>query len=364
MRVWKLKTFWIALTIGALIAAGELAVRTRAYLRSGSWSVTGDDLFVDDPVLGRVPRAKTQQGGAASSITINSLGFRGAEFPTTKPAGTYRVFCVGDSVLFGAKLAREEQVVTSQLQKHLAAMTGRTVHVINAAVPGYTISSAAAAYEHRARPLSPDMLVVVQVVNDLKAALRTAFGDARAAAASDDAPGLNPAYRLAKFRDENFLLYHLTRKNLTPLVTPLGAGVDCHDTVPDDLAAGYSRDLAALGRQARADGVQVAVCTARRAFSPEQPLSEQKANAAGLLLIVPNVSLEGMHAAFAAFDRAVRDVAAAEGAILADMARRVPADAALFEDPTHLNAEGHALAGRILAELLAPHVPAEGQGGV
>ena len=39
---------------------------------------------------------------STDSITINSIGFRGAEFSTIKLPDTYRIFMVGGSTMFGA----------------------------------------------------------------------------------------------------------------------------------------------------------------------------------------------------------------------------------------------------------------------
>ena len=46
-----------------------------------------------------------------SSITINTLGFRGAEFSEIKPSDTYRIFMVGGSTMFGAGATSDETTI-------------------------------------------------------------------------------------------------------------------------------------------------------------------------------------------------------------------------------------------------------------
>jgi len=363
VRPWKLKTLRIGLTIVVLIGLAEAAVRYRAYRRTGAAGVADEDLYMDDKTFGQVLRPGLQRRTAEGVMTINSLGFRGREFDPAKAPGSYRIAFLGDSVIFGGQLPRDDQLFTIQLEEKLARQIGRPLSVINAAVPGYTLDVTIKVYTLRVRPLQPDMVVICQEVNDLKLALRQAFASAETEQVQQADGSFDPARELAKFRDEHFLIYHLIRKNLTPLVTPLGEGTDAHDTLPPDVADVYRRQLTELVRRVRGDGVTVVLCTAWKAFSKDQPLAEQRANAAGALLILPNVSLEGLYAAFDLFNNTVRQVAAEQGAVLIDTARLIPSDPNIFRDPTHLNAAGHKLLAEVLTERLAPLLP-EGSGGI
>jgi len=56
---------------------------------------------------------------STGSITINTLGFRGAEFFTIKPSDTYRIFMVGGSTMFGAGATSDETTIPGYLQQLL-----------------------------------------------------------------------------------------------------------------------------------------------------------------------------------------------------------------------------------------------------
>jgi len=99
---------------------------------------------------------------------INSLGFRGPEFPAPKPAGAFRVVVLGDSVVFGQGV-EETETLPAQLQRRLRARSLRPVEVINAGVRGYNLTHYRVLFEARVLGLSPDVLVlVITEINDLE----------------------------------------------------------------------------------------------------------------------------------------------------------------------------------------------------
>ena len=53
------------------------------------------------------------------SITINRLGFRGAEFSSIKPSDMYRILMVGGSTMFGAGATSDETTIPGYLQQFL-----------------------------------------------------------------------------------------------------------------------------------------------------------------------------------------------------------------------------------------------------
>ena len=70
-----------------------------------------------------------QEMGA--TVTVISLGIRGPEILTTKPAGTRRVLVMGDSSVYGHGI--DDDKVFSQL---LDVQFGPTIEVLNVVVPG------------------------------------------------------------------------------------------------------------------------------------------------------------------------------------------------------------------------------------
>ena len=95
---------------------------------------------------------------------INTLGLRDRERATEKPAGTYRVVVVGDSVVYAHGVAQEEGLV-AQLERLLQSRGHYDVW--NLGVEGYNLFNENARYARFAPTLKPDLAVVVILFNDL-----------------------------------------------------------------------------------------------------------------------------------------------------------------------------------------------------
>ena len=102
------------------------------------------------------------------SIEINSHGFREREFTCPKPAGTFRVAVIGDSLTWGAGLALEERY-SDRLQALLRERNPeRKVEVLNFGLAGCPTAVEAGILEHVAPKVEPDLVVVGFCVNDPK----------------------------------------------------------------------------------------------------------------------------------------------------------------------------------------------------
>jgi lysophospholipase L1-like esterase len=131
----------------------------------------GWEWLVSDPLLGYRNRPFHQAHG----WRINSLGFRGPELADSKPPGTQRIVCIGDSGTFGLwkKAAGEDPAATlawdtyvEWLQLTLSERARRPVEVINAGVLGYTSAHGLRQLVTRILPLDPDVVTVRLGLND------------------------------------------------------------------------------------------------------------------------------------------------------------------------------------------------------
>lgn len=351
MTILRAKSFHVLLTVAVLLGGAEAMLRWRAVRKHGSAGVQDTTLYQSDPVFGRILRPNAALAGEQVQLHVNSLGFRGPEIGPDKPAGTFRVAVLGDSVVFG-RYARDEEVWTARLQQRLTERLGRPVEVINAGVPGYTAETDIEVLRRRILPLAPDLVLVCQFMGDLNAAcdgLGGPVGEGAAPARSLT----DTSTRLRIWRDRNLLSYHLIRKNLTPLVTPVQAGLDRRDAMPAGFTDAYRTHLAALVAQADAAGVPIVLTTPWRAISRRQDIRVQLDHASTTLMNKPHISLEGLHDAFERFEAAVRDVAGSTDAELIDLAEMIPADGSLFMDTVHFSPAGHAKAAELLTEPLA-----------
>lgn len=98
-------------------------------------------------------------------VTINALGYRGAEMTREKPPGELRIVVVGDSFVYG-DFVDDAATLPALLEQELAG-TCRAVRVVNAGVPGTTIVTHAAMVA-RAGVLTPDVVLLVFYEYDVR----------------------------------------------------------------------------------------------------------------------------------------------------------------------------------------------------
>jgi len=106
----------------------------------------------------------------AERSNLNSLGFRGTEFSEIKPPDTYRIFMVGGSTMFGASATSDETTIPGILQKIFDSDSYvQKIEVINAGVSGGNSSTELKLIEQKLVTFSPDLVIVYDGLNDLKA---------------------------------------------------------------------------------------------------------------------------------------------------------------------------------------------------
>jgi len=131
------------------------SVNSREFKRiPGIWQSNQDFVSTEKPTL-------------PYRITINSIGYRGAEIPVKKADGELRILMIGDSMTFGTYVDNAE-TLPAQLEKHLRAKCGtKSIRVINAGIEGSTITSQAEMIR-RGLVLEPDLVVLVFHENDIE----------------------------------------------------------------------------------------------------------------------------------------------------------------------------------------------------
>jgi lysophospholipase L1-like esterase len=97
-------------------------------------------------------------------VTIDTLGYRGHNFPRARPVGELRVFFAGDSFIFGHNVA-DHETLPAQLERLLSEQCGSST-VINAGLSGSTIV-AQAELIRRGLVLDPSLVVLMYHENDI-----------------------------------------------------------------------------------------------------------------------------------------------------------------------------------------------------
>lgn len=105
----------------------------------------------------------------------NHLGFRGEDFPLAKPAGEFRIVCLGSSATYGAYSREKKKDMDYrnsfpyQLEQILHARGYTQVRVVNAGLGGWTSWESLVNFQFRILPLSPDLVILYDGINDIRA---------------------------------------------------------------------------------------------------------------------------------------------------------------------------------------------------
>jgi lysophospholipase L1-like esterase len=103
-------------------------------------------------------------------IHINSLGFRGREFPARKEPGTLRILCLGDSYTFGHYVGDAEAfpAVLDRLLNGATVGMRRRAEAINGGANGFTILDEVIFLKEKGLALDPDVVVLSFSQNDIE----------------------------------------------------------------------------------------------------------------------------------------------------------------------------------------------------
>ncbi|MFH1888999.1 MAG: GDSL-type esterase/lipase family protein [Candidatus Omnitrophota bacterium] len=102
------------------------------------------------------------------TYTINSRQFRGGEFPVPKPADTFRIVSLGDSITFG--IDNPDGYTYPQLLDNLFREKNKginRVEVINAGTPGYSSELCLKLFKKEVLSIEPDLLIAMVGWNDV-----------------------------------------------------------------------------------------------------------------------------------------------------------------------------------------------------
>lgn len=96
----------------------------------------------------------------------NSAGYRGEEIVLPKPAGEFRIVCLGGSTTYDEAIEDYRNAYPALLEKELRAR-GLSVTVVNAGFPGWSSRETLLNIALRVRYIEPDLLVLYDGFNDL-----------------------------------------------------------------------------------------------------------------------------------------------------------------------------------------------------
>lgn len=334
----------ICLLLALLVC--EAAVRARAYLRYGKARSNGvvDSLLVFDESLGlRIPRAGHRQQGDLVQLSINSLGFRGAEFTKHKPTGVIRIACLGASTTFCAEASSNDMAWPAQLERLLNERHGERFQVINAGVPGYSTDQSAINLRERVLPLDPDLVIVYHGNNDMA-------HDTRELAIERGIAKSNREPAVIQFLSRWSLLVNLAYKNIK--IATSGSGQAKLESVPNEITQRFSTQLGEIYGLARGADCRLMVSTFVTKYRANQSADEQASNADVAFYYMPWMTTQLLVNTMERYNQAIVSFAKSTNCWLAEGDEMIPADADHFSDCMHLKDAGCAKMALRLADAM------------
>ncbi len=184
MKAKQKKILDLLIIAGISVAlVGLLEVLTRVYYRvtSGKWSETRQELFHREmqtgisllrlhPFMNTSPQEGSRAVAFGKEISFNSLGYRSPERPWAKSGnGVLRILCSGGSTTLDMLAADDETSWPWLLEQRLRE-ENLQVEVWNSSMPAWSSMENTISLLVRDVDLEPDIIVLYQGINDLRAA--------------------------------------------------------------------------------------------------------------------------------------------------------------------------------------------------
>lgn len=351
----------LLLAMSLLFVAAEVGLRV--YARFSAYIPKAGVYDRPHYFLGRLLVPNADFVGRAGSIHINSRGFRGREFEVPKPAGVYRIFALGGSTTFGYYPATSSDdtaypaVLERLLNNERPAVDAQRFEVVNAGVPGYSARTTLQNLAGRVMFLQPDMIVVYHATNDLARygnelnlthPLLNQFVPMGIADGILDGV-LGWSYAAQEIR------FTIGRRLFGALMgaAPGGGDIGRDWKLDSRYPEAFRRDLRNIVALARTNGIAVVLATQSIAFRKETDFANLNAAEKQMMLDKPAdfyavIPPPHRYEMFQLYNRIVKEVAVAEGAILADVDGEIPKTPEYHWDYCHLTDKGSALQAAVI----------------
>jgi len=256
----------------------------------------------------------------------NSVGFRGDEIEMPKPAGRFRILCLGGSTTYTSHVP-DGQTYPELLEQELRTLKPEMdIEVINGGVESYTSAESLANLAYRCLEFEPDIVVVYHGANDYRP---RRYPDFDAGYADYRQPWSGSTEGFEQRSGE------LGGINAFIQIPPRESSTSEAENARANGTQVYRRNLLSLIGVARVHGIQPVLVT----FAPAA--DKISADAAGWI---------------AEHNEVVRDLCQEQGVPCIDFAPRMTQRPGLWADEVHVTPEGAAIKARLIAEDLATYL--------
>jgi lysophospholipase L1-like esterase len=290
---------------------------------------------------------------------LNSLGFRAPEVQENR----FRILCIGESETFGL-YEQPGNEYPAQLERDLNRWAaGQVFQVVNAAIPGQTLVSAAQRVPEMVARTKPQIAVIYPSpsyyiwlkglssggelgVVPRKQRFQLRIADNLWNLIKDVAAMLPRRLRIASYEIS-------IKRQVSALHTPV------MDQVPDENVVRYKQDLLTLIDALRANGVEPVLVTHATYFGTNCAAPD-RLTLAEWRKLYPMLKENGFLNMEERMNAAMRNLAAAEHIPLVDIADEIPAGPEYFADMVHFTDEGATMMAAKLAQGLEPAIESRG----
>lgn len=296
----------------------------------------------------------------------NALGYRGEEISLPKPAGLFRIVCLGGSTTYTEYVDDYRKSYPALLGAYLEEKGFENAEVVNAGGGSWSSWESLINLEMRVLDLDPDLIIIYHGINDIHARLVWPPEAYR----SDNA-GWRAASESSFFMPSIFEHFTLLRILMIRLGM-IKSHVDFErtlDTSPDTYYASLFRKQMAEG--VYPDGIFKEV-SARRMLARNRPIYFDRnirnmvslARAHGIEVVLssfaysplfpesPRVFSDEYQSAFSEHNGILREVAEDAGVLFFDFAAKFPTSKRYYTDGRHVNEDGARLKAKLFGEFL------------
>ena len=324
------------------------------YLDYGTYWSQGQPVGLYESRSGDRPRLKkgARLNGLKYSVSINSMGFRGAELQQPKPSNGFRIWCIGGSTTFDIYAPSDDKTWCAQLASNLQEQyPNRVVESINAGIPGEILRGSMDDVEAYAQTVQPDVVVLYHGPNDLQ----KIFSEQKMFANRQvHRPGerhsekqMEDGFSIGKVLMYDIALFRVVGRWLQTgqhmqLTFPAGSlHVQSQRTLENELA--YAVDITR-----KVGATPIAVSHALRA--DENATGEiariQVGEATMLLQVNPESTIE----AYRTYNQILKRVAQQKNVSYVDVRSAVPSDPSYWGDATHFLEPGSTITAQTIAQ--------------
>ncbi len=344
--------FTLLLLVSGLLAV-EIALHVKAQIKNGRglFPTTEETReSAKDPETGlNIFSPNSTIKSLGTTIVSNAYGLRSPQISTKPQHGEYRIAVMGASTVAGAYTPRNEQLFSYRLADMLKRRKpGRRIGVINAGIPGYSVSSMRTMLERRVLALHPQLVLLYSGFNDIASFCQAASTRSRR---NLSLPYIGLPSKL--------LLPEIVKKNTVDMriSSEISGSLPAKPfRIPPAALAAYRAEIEAMARQARRAGADFAIVSSLTAHRAGMPLEQQQdLSKSALYYYGKCLDHQSLNATLAAMNSVQRSVAREYGIPYIDLTRSVAGGRANFVDSTHLTVAGE----EAVAEALTPHVIAQ-----